>query len=52
MPDRHKVVSHAQRKILNGQFEAALAMLNGAMERCSAQRWDGKIAKYPFWQIA
>jgi hypothetical protein len=40
------------RKILNGQFEAALAMLNEAIERCPEQRWDGKIAKYPFWQIA
>ncbi|HEV2282495.1 MAG TPA: DinB family protein [bacterium] len=40
------------RNILSGQFEAALAMLNEAMERCPEQRWDGKIAKYPFWHVA
>lgn len=35
-----------------GQFEAALCMLNNCLERCPSEHWDGKVAKYTFWQVA
>jgi hypothetical protein len=40
------------RTILAGQFEASLAMLNDCVEKCPPEHWDGKIAKYAFWQVA
>ncbi len=40
------------REILLGQFEASLCMLNECMEKCPQEHWDGKIAKYTFWQVA
>ncbi len=38
--------------ILSSQFEAALAMFNDCAQKCPPEHWDGKIAKYPFWQVA
>ncbi len=40
------------KKLLLGQFEAALAMFNDCVRKCPADHWDGNIAKYPFWQVA
>ncbi|MHB8731721.1 MAG: DinB family protein [bacterium] len=40
------------RTILTGQFEASLAMLDGCIRECPERYWDGRIARYPFWQIA
>ncbi len=35
-----------------GQFEASLCMLNESVQKCPEEHWDGKIAKYAFWQVA
>lgn len=40
------------RAILAGQFEASLAMLDRCLRQCPPQHWDGRVARYPFWQIA
>jgi hypothetical protein len=40
------------QKILTGQFEAALCMLNDCIQICPPALWEGKIAFYPFWQVA
>ncbi|HEV2438920.1 MAG TPA: DinB family protein [bacterium] len=40
------------RTILAGQFEASLAMLDVCIRGCPERHWDGRIARYPFWQIA
>lgn len=40
------------KKILTGQFEASLCMMNDCVQKCSQEHWDGKIAKYAFWQVA
>ena len=40
------------RTILAGQFEASLAMLDQCVRRCPEAHWDGKVARYPFWEIA
>jgi len=40
------------KQILAGQFEASLCMLNECVRRCPREHWDGKIAYYPFWQVA
>jgi len=40
------------KKVLMGQFEAVLCMLNDCVQKCPQEHWDGKIAKYPFWQVA
>ncbi len=40
------------RKILSGQFEASLAMLGQCIEKCPADHWNGRIAKYEFWNVA
>jgi len=40
------------RKILEGQFEAGLCMLDECIRRCPPEQWDGRIAKYPFWHVA
>jgi len=40
------------KKVVLGQFEAALAMLNVCLVKCPDEHWDGPIAKYPFWQAA
>jgi len=40
------------KKIFTGQLEAALAMLNDCVGQCPPEHWDGKIAKYTFWQVA
>ncbi len=40
------------RKILLGQFEASLCMLNDCVQNCPQEHWDGKIANYTFWQVA
>ena len=34
------------------QFEAALSMLKECISKCPPEHWDGKIAKYTFWQVA
>lgn len=40
------------KKILLGQYEAGLSMLNECMEVCAPSQWEGIIGKYPFWQVA
>jgi hypothetical protein len=40
------------KKILTGQFEAALSMLKDCIEQCPPEHWDGVVGKYPFWQVA
>src|SRR5713226_6021906 len=40
------------QKIFTGQFEASLCMLNDCVQNCAPRHWDGRIAKYPFWQVA
>ena len=40
------------RTMLASQFQAALSMLNDCIDRCPLEHWDGRIARYPFWQVA
>lgn len=40
------------KKMITGQFEAALGMLRDCIEACPDEQWDGLVAKYPFWQVA
>jgi hypothetical protein len=40
------------RTIFTGQYEASLAMLDECIRRCPEQHWDGRVAKFTFWQIA
>jgi hypothetical protein len=40
------------KSILRTQFEAALAMLHDCVAKCPPDHWNGKIANYPFWQVA
>ncbi len=40
------------KKILTGQFEASLCMMNECVQKCPQEHWDGKIAKYAFWHVA
>jgi hypothetical protein len=40
------------KQILSKQFEAALCMFHECVTRCPAEQWDGRVAKYPFWQVA
>ena len=37
---------------INGQFGAAIAMLNECITKCPDEHWDSRIAKYPFWHVA
>ncbi|HVZ93381.1 MAG TPA: DinB family protein [Phycisphaerales bacterium] len=39
------------KRIIGGQFEAALCMLNDCIEKCPESHWDSPIAKYPFWHV-
>ncbi|MCA9288472.1 MAG: DinB family protein [Phycisphaerales bacterium] len=47
---------HAVAAAITSQFEAALAMLEGCIDKCPDDRWDAQppeaVAKYPFWQVA
>jgi uncharacterized damage-inducible protein DinB len=40
------------RRILTGQFEAALAMLHQCVRICPPEHWDSKIANDTFRQVA
>jgi hypothetical protein len=40
------------RRILIGQFEAALAMLNEVIQACPPQHWEAKVASLTFKQVA
>lgn len=40
------------KKILTGQFEASLCMMNQCVEACQPEHWEGKIASDTFRQIA
>jgi hypothetical protein len=40
------------RRILTGQFEAALCMMNDCLTKCPPEHWDGIVGKYPFWHVA
>lgn len=40
------------KKILTGQFEASLAMLNQCIQACPPDHWEGRIANQTFRQIA
>ena len=40
------------KRTLAHQFEASLCMMNDCLVKCPAAHWDGKVAKYPFWQVA
>ena len=39
------------KQILQGQYEAALCMLNGCVAACADEHWEGKIANGTFRQI-
>jgi uncharacterized damage-inducible protein DinB len=39
-------------QMLQGQFEAALCMLNDCIRKCPVQHWDDKIANDTFRQVA
>jgi hypothetical protein len=45
------MIEHVKR-MLAGQFEAALCMMNDCLAKCPSDQWDGRVAKYPFWQVA
>ncbi len=40
------------KKILTGQFEASLCMLDECVHMCPVEHWDGKVGKYAFWHVA
>ncbi|HKX17931.1 MAG TPA: DinB family protein [bacterium] len=40
------------RTVFASQFEASLAMLDHCVRQCPEPHWDGRVAKYPFWEIA
>jgi hypothetical protein len=40
------------KSVLARQFDAALCMINNCLVKCPTEHWDGKVAKYPFWQVA
>jgi hypothetical protein len=40
------------RRILAGQFEAALCMMHHCVKLCPPQHWEGKIANDAFKQVA
>jgi hypothetical protein len=40
------------RKILTGQFEAALCMLHDCVRKCPPEHWDAQIARFTFWHVA
>jgi hypothetical protein len=40
------------RQVLAAQFYAGLCMLEDCLRKCPDEHWDGRIAKYPFWQVA
>src|SRR3989449_5757505 len=40
------------KKILTGQFEAALCMMNKCVQMCPPEHWEGKIANDTFRQVA
>jgi hypothetical protein len=39
-------------RILAGQYQAALCMLNDCLAACPPESWDAEVGKYPFWQVA
>lgn len=43
---------HYVRKILTGQFEAALCMLNDCIRKCPPKHWEGRIANDTYRQVA
>lgn len=54
IPATHRenfMIDHIQQ-VLTSQFEGALCMLNDCLHKCPGEHWDGKVAKYPFWQVA
>lgn len=40
------------RELLTGQYEASLCMLHDCLVKCPDAHWDGKVARYPFWNVA
>ena len=40
------------KTILAGQYEATLCMLNDCLVKCPEEQWDGKVVRYPFWEVA
>ncbi len=40
------------KQMLLGQYEASLSMMNLCLQKCPPEHWDGKVARYPFWQVA
>jgi hypothetical protein len=40
------------KKILAGQFEASLCMLDQCVQKCPPEHWEGKIASHTFRQVA
>lgn len=39
------------KKMLVGQYEGGLAMLEDCVRKCPDEHWDMPIAKYPFWHV-
>ncbi len=46
------MITSTYRRIVLGQFEASLAMLEECIRNCPPKKWEGIIGKYPFWQVA
>jgi uncharacterized damage-inducible protein DinB len=40
------------KSMLRGQYEATLCMLHDCIARCPEGHWEGKVAHYPFWNVA
>ncbi len=40
------------KRIIGGQFDATIAMLEECVRNCPPKHWRGIIGKYPFWQVA
>lgn len=40
------------KRMLVGQYEAALGMLHECLAVCPGDHWNGVVGKYPFWQVA
>ena len=45
-------MSNYLNRIIESQFQAALAMLQQCVEQCSPQHWEGKIAHGTFRWVA
>ena len=40
------------KQALTRQYEATLWMLKDCLEKCPAEKWEGAIGTWPFWNVA